>query len=52
MKLIEVKTVDKKLLKEIVEKILSVVTPVQIVLFGSYAYGVPTKDSDLDIYCS
>ena len=24
--------------------------PVKIILFGSYAYGTPTKDSDIDLY--
>ena len=33
---------------EIVEK-LKPLNPYQIILFGSYAYGTPTKDSDLDI---
>ena len=49
MEFVEVKTVDDKLLKEIVKRILKIVDPVKIVLFGSYAYGRPTKDSDLDI---
>ena len=34
--------------KEIVEK-LKPLNPEKIILFGSYAYGNPTKDSDLDI---
>ncbi len=33
---------------EIVEK-LKPLNPLKIILFGSYAYGVPTEDSDLDI---
>ena len=49
MKFIEVKTVDEKLLEKIVKRILKVVNPVKIILFGSYAYGNPTKDSDLDL---
>jgi len=28
---------------------LKPLNPYQIILFGSYAYGTPTKDSDLDI---
>ena len=34
--------------KEIVER-LKPLNPEKIILFGSYAYGNPTKDSDLDI---
>ncbi len=33
----------------IVEKLKSL-NPEQIILFGSYAYGTPTKDSDIDLY--
>lgn len=45
----EVKSVDEKLLNEIVNRILKVVTPAKIILFGSYAYGKSSKGSDLDI---
>ncbi len=34
--------------KEIIKK-LKPLNPYQVILFGSYAYGTPTKDSDLDI---
>jgi predicted nucleotidyltransferase len=33
---------------EIVEK-LKPINPVKVILFGSYAYGNPTQNSDLDI---
>ncbi len=33
----------------IVNTILERLSPEKIILFGSYAYGEPTKDSDLDI---
>jgi len=49
LEFIEVKTVDERILGEVVERILKVVTPVKIILFGSYAYGKPIGDSDLDI---
>ncbi len=49
MEIIEVKEVDKKLLEEIKEVIVSEINPVKIILFGSYAYGHPHKGSDLDI---
>jgi predicted nucleotidyltransferase len=35
---------------EIRDRILSCVQPEKIILFGSYAYGTPRKDSDVDIY--
>lgn len=34
---------------EIVNRIVKAVDPEQIILFGSYAYGLPHKHSDLDI---
>ncbi|MEA3354449.1 MAG: nucleotidyltransferase domain-containing protein [Campylobacterota bacterium] len=34
---------------EIVEKLIPL-EPDKIILFGSYAYGTPTEDSDLDIF--
>jgi predicted nucleotidyltransferase len=36
-------------LKNIVDKIINNFNPVKIILFGSYAYGHPTVDSDMDI---
>jgi len=39
---------SKSIKKEIVEKLLPL-NPEKIILFGSYAYGVPIEDSDLDI---
>jgi predicted nucleotidyltransferase len=36
-------------LKNIVEKITDNFNPQKIILFGSYAYGHPTADSDMDI---
>lgn len=41
--------VTDELLKEIIQKILSVGTPLQIILFGSYAQGNARPDSDLDL---
>ena len=37
------------LVKEVVKRILSVVVPLQIVLFGSAARGTMKPDSDLDL---
>ena len=36
-------------IKSDIIKKLKPLNPYQIILFGSYAYGTPTKDSDLDI---
>jgi len=36
-------------LQEIVRRIVDAVDPARIILFGSYAYGIPHKDSDVDI---
>ncbi|MFZ2095878.1 MAG: nucleotidyltransferase domain-containing protein [Anaerolineales bacterium] len=38
-----------KLLQNIVKRIVVGVKPEKIILFGSYAYGTPSPDSDLDI---
>ena len=49
MELVKVTKVNKKLLQEIVDRIVEAVNPEKIILFGSYAYGHPTRDSDLDL---
>ncbi len=36
-------------LKTIIEKITNNFNPQKIILFGSYAYGHPTRDSDIDL---
>jgi predicted nucleotidyltransferase len=36
-------------LEQIVRRLVEGLQPEQIILFGSYAYGQPTKGSDLDI---
>ena len=36
-------------IKKDIVKALRPLNPEKIILFGSYAYGIPTKDSDLDI---
>src|SRR3990172_2126207 len=41
--------VTPKLLREITEQIVSAVNPEKVILFGSYAYGNPTVDSDIDL---
>jgi predicted nucleotidyltransferase len=42
-------TVDEKLLKEIVRRIVEAVAPEKIILFGSAARGEMGPDSDLDL---
>lgn len=39
----------EELKHEIVEK-LKPLDPEKVILFGSYAYGTPTEDSDIDLY--
>ena len=41
--------ITEQLIEEIKDRIVSAVQPEKIILFGSYAYGTPTKDSDLDL---
>lgn len=36
-------------IKEVVDIIVKNVNPEKVILFGSYAYGEPQEDSDLDI---
>ena len=39
----------KQIVLGMVEEIIKVYNPKKIILFGSYAYGNPTKDSDVDL---
>lgn len=41
--------VTKGMISKIVEKIKKEYQPEKIILFGSYAYGKPTEDSDIDL---
>jgi predicted nucleotidyltransferase len=41
--------VSPELLKEVTQKVIQAFRPKNIILFGSYAYGEPTADSDLDL---
>jgi predicted nucleotidyltransferase len=40
----------QKIIDEVVEKIKNEYKPEKIILFGSYAYGNPTEDSDIDLF--
>lgn len=44
------KKVELKKLKIIAEKIVANYNPEKIILFGSYAYGTPNKNSDVDLF--
>lgn len=39
-----------KLIEEITHRIVNELDPEEIILFGSYAWGTPNKDSDLDLF--
>lgn len=39
----------KEIIIKVVDKIIREYQPKKVVLFGSYAYGKPTEDSDVDI---
>ncbi len=40
----------EKKIQEITDKIVREYQPEKIILFGSYAWGKPTKDSDVDLF--
>lgn len=40
----------QKIISELTNKIVKGYHPLKIILFGSYAYGKPTKDSDIDVF--
>jgi len=39
----------EKLKSEIIKRLISL-EPDKIILFGSYAYGIPTEESDIDLF--
>ena len=43
-------TVTQEKLKEVADTIVREFNPEKIILFGSYAWGTPTKDSDVDLF--
>jgi predicted nucleotidyltransferase len=42
-------TTDEKTLHKIVRRMARALRPEKIILFGSYAYGTPSPDSDVDL---
>ena len=47
--LTEIKTVDRFVIEEVVRRIVESAHPEKIILFGSHAYGMSYKGSDLDL---
>jgi predicted nucleotidyltransferase len=41
--------IDKKEIRDLAAQIGRQFRPQQVILFGSYAYGTPTSDSDVDL---
>lgn len=42
--------ISKKTIKNITKEIVDACNPQMVILFGSYGYGNPNKESDLDIF--
>jgi predicted nucleotidyltransferase len=47
--LVSIPVLTPLILQEIIRRIVKAVDPSKIILFGSYAYGTPHVDSDIDI---
>lgn len=43
--MLNIETIKKNIIKK-----LKPLNPKEVILFGSYAYGQPTKESDIDLY--
>ncbi len=41
--------IEKKVIDEVKNRLVNTYNPIAIYLFGSYAWGIPTEDSDLDL---
>ncbi len=41
--------IAREIIKQVVNRLVNTYQPVKIYLFGSYAWGTPTDDSDLDL---
>ncbi|KKP29498.1 MAG: Nucleotidyltransferase domain protein [candidate division TM6 bacterium GW2011_GWF2_30_66] len=41
--------IDKKTIEEVKNRLVKTYNPLAIYIFGSYAWGSPTEDSDLDL---
>lgn len=43
------KKLHKKTIKKVVNQAVNKINPLKVILFGSYAYGKPNRDSDVDL---
>lgn len=41
--------IEKSIINEVTKRLVKVYNPVAIYIFGSYSWGTPTPDSDLDL---
>ncbi|MFH1644327.1 MAG: nucleotidyltransferase domain-containing protein [bacterium] len=41
--------IDKETIKEVQDRLIKIYDPLEMYLFGSYAWGKPSSDSDLDL---
>lgn len=39
----------RKIITDVTKKIIEKYKPIKVILFGSYAYGEPTEESDIDL---
>ncbi|MCF7800000.1 nucleotidyltransferase domain-containing protein [Candidatus Babeliales bacterium] len=42
--------IDNKIIKEVKRRLVQTYNPLEIYIFGSYAWGVPNEESDLDLF--
>lgn len=42
--------ITQEKIQEVADKIVKVYQPEKVILFGSYAWGMPTEDSDVDLF--
>jgi predicted nucleotidyltransferase len=45
----EAHMVDKKIIEEVKKRLIKAYNPLEIYVFGSYAWGCPDEESDLDL---
>ena len=41
---------DENLVQEMADRLVAEFNPEQVILFGSYAWGTPSEDSDIDLF--